>query len=105
MFTAKKVKYCFYYKVDLYFSDLCFDGFNLYFSFLVSTVNLSRKIGATTAVWLYFSVKNANARIFWTVNCKKTFSTVSRTSKFGASRNSQTPYMTPMFYDKNYCRK
>ena len=64
MFAAQKMKYCFYYKVDLYFSDLCFDGFNLYFSFLVSTVNLSRKIGATTAVWLYFSVKNANARIF-----------------------------------------
>ena len=50
MFTAKKVKYCMCYKVDLYSSDLRFGGFNLHFSFLISAVNFSRKIGATTAV-------------------------------------------------------
>ena len=38
-------------QVDLYSNDLCFDGFNLHFSFLLSTGNRNRKFGATTAVW------------------------------------------------------
>ena len=40
----------FYYGVDFYFSDLCFDDFRLCFSFWICTVNRSRKIDATTAV-------------------------------------------------------
>ena len=46
----KKGEIFFYYKVDLYSDDLCFDDFNLYFSFWDCTVNRSRKTGATTAV-------------------------------------------------------
>ena len=52
----------FYYEVDLYSKDLCFNNFNYYFSFWICTVNRSRKIGALHPCdRKYFSVKTVNA--------------------------------------------
>ena len=44
-------KYLFYYKLDLYINDLYFKDFTVYFSFWISTVHQSLKIGATAAAW------------------------------------------------------
>ena len=64
-------KYFFYYKVDLYSGDLCFNDFNLYFGSRIFIVNSSRKIDVTTPYdRKNFSVKTANACIFSTVERK-----------------------------------
>ena len=66
-----KEKYLFSYMLNLYFNDLCFYDFTLYFNFWICAVNRSWKFAATSTIWpQIFLGKTTNAPIFSIVDRK-----------------------------------
>ena len=93
-----KERNIFYYKVDLYFDALCFNDFNLYFSFGFVQLTVDVKLVALQPYdRKYFSMKTANAHAFSKPVTANKNPCQSSAAPQNLGRKLQTVYITPWY--------
>ena len=82
------------WKKELYFNDLQFNDFTLYFSFGICATTVAKLVLLQSFGRKYFSVKIANGRVFTTIKHKwKLLSAAGRTPKYELSHKPKILYM------------